>query len=50
MRGDYSKCPELSSADRAFLDRVVANLPLLADLLHADLLLYARSGDAATAR
>ncbi len=49
MRGDYSKCPELSSADRAFLDRVVANLPLLADLLHADLLLYARAGEAAVA-
>src|SRR5207248_3098810 len=30
MRGNYSGCSELSPDDRAFLDRVVANLPLLA--------------------
>ncbi len=46
MHGDYSDCSDLSADDRAFLDRVVANLPLLSDLLHADLLLYARGGSA----
>jgi two-component system, sensor histidine kinase PdtaS len=45
MRGEYSNCPALSPDDRALLDRVVANLPLLADLLHADLLLHVRDGD-----
>lgn len=45
MRGDYSQCASLSADDREFLDRVVGALPLLADLLHADLLLHVREGE-----
>ncbi|HWP29815.1 MAG TPA: histidine kinase N-terminal domain-containing protein [Chloroflexota bacterium] len=33
-----------SAEEREFLGRVIAPLPLLADLLHADLLLYVRDG------
>jgi two-component sensor histidine kinase len=38
----------LSAGDRALLDRVVRNLPLLADLLHADLRLFTHEADGAT--
>jgi two-component sensor histidine kinase len=37
--------PPLSAEDRALLNRVVRNLPLLADLLHADLLMFTREAD-----
>lgn len=42
--GLVAAVPQLTPADRTFLQRVIVNLPLLADLLHADLLLYAREG------
>jgi two-component sensor histidine kinase len=45
LRGRYEGAAELSREDRALLDRVVGALPLLSDLLHADLLLYVRAGD-----
>ncbi|HLI26778.1 MAG TPA: histidine kinase N-terminal domain-containing protein [Chloroflexota bacterium] len=43
-RDGLAASPQLAPAERAFLQRVTANLPLLADLLHADLLLYVREG------
>ncbi|MBX5493335.1 MAG: histidine kinase N-terminal domain-containing protein, partial [Chloroflexi bacterium] len=43
-RQGLAAAPHLAPDDQAFLRRVTANLPLLADLLHADLLLYVRDG------
>jgi two-component system, sensor histidine kinase PdtaS len=43
--GPYATCTQLSEADRALLDNVAGHLPLLADLTHADAVLFARSGD-----
>lgn len=43
MPGAYDKATDLTPADVALLDRVIANLNLLADLSHADLMLYTRS-------
>src|SRR5437763_11653242 len=36
---------ELPSQDRALLERIAGHLPLLADLTHADAVLFARAGD-----
>jgi two-component sensor histidine kinase len=41
----YAACPQLSFADRALLDNVAGHLPLLADLTHADAVLFARTDD-----
>ena len=35
----------LSAEDRALLERVAGHVPLLADLTHADAVLFARAGD-----
>src|SRR6266849_10700144 len=43
--GPYATCTRLSEADRALLDNVAGHLPLLADLTHADAVLFARAGD-----
>jgi two-component sensor histidine kinase/PAS domain-containing protein len=41
----YAASPQLSADDRALLDQVAGHLPLLADLTHADAVLFARAGD-----
>src|SRR5438132_823171 len=41
----YAACGHLSTDDRALLDRVGGHLPLLADLTHADAVLFARAED-----
>lgn len=46
-RGWYEACTDLSPPEVARLERVLRALPLLADVSHADLLVFARSGDAA---
>src|SRR5215470_9589434 len=38
-------CEHLSAEDRALLERVAGHLPLLADLTHADAVLFARADD-----
>jgi len=43
--GAYDACSDLSDQDRELLERVAGHLPLLADLTHADAVLFARSGD-----
>src|SRR5256885_8362804 len=43
--GSYDACTHLADADRDLLERVAGHLPLLADLTHADAVLFARSGD-----
>src|SRR6266540_135143 len=43
--GSYEACTHLADADRDLLERVAGHLPLLADLTHADAVLFARSGD-----
>jgi two-component sensor histidine kinase len=43
--GPYATCTRLSEADRALLDNVAGHLPLLADLTHADAVLFARADD-----
>jgi two-component sensor histidine kinase len=43
--GPYAACPHLSESDRALLDQVGGHLPLLADLTHADTVLFARADD-----
>jgi two-component sensor histidine kinase/PAS domain-containing protein len=43
--GPYAACTHLSDADRALLDQVAGHLPLLADLTHADAVLFARADD-----
>src|SRR5438477_2253321 len=41
----YAACAHLSAADRALLENVGGHLPLLADLTHADAVLFARADD-----
>ncbi len=41
----YDLCTHLSESDRGLLERVAGHLPLLADLTHADAVLFARAGD-----
>jgi two-component system, sensor histidine kinase PdtaS len=43
--GPYATSTHLSEGDRALLDNVAGHLPLLADLTHADAVLFARAGD-----
>jgi two-component system, sensor histidine kinase PdtaS len=43
--GTYDACTDLTDADRDLLERVAGHLPLLADLTHADAVLFARSAD-----
>jgi len=43
--GRYDACTELTDSDRELLERVAGHLPLLADLTHADAVLFARAGD-----
>src|SRR6202171_2054489 len=43
--GPYATCTYLSEADRALLDNVAGHLPLLADLTHADAVLFAVADD-----
>src|SRR6478752_5680309 len=43
--GPYATCTRLSAADRALLDNVAGHLPLLADLTHADAVLFAVAED-----
>src|SRR5204862_4890715 len=43
--GPYDGCTHLAAEDRALLDRVGGHLPLLADLTHADAVLFARAED-----
>jgi two-component sensor histidine kinase len=43
--GPYAACTHLSATDRALLDQVAGHLPLLADLTHADAVLFARADD-----
>jgi two-component system, sensor histidine kinase PdtaS len=45
--GPYATCTRLSAADRALLDNVAGHLPLMADLTHADAVLFARADDQA---
>jgi two-component sensor histidine kinase len=47
MRGDYTRCSDLTADDLDLLNRVVRSLSLLADLTHGDLVLYARSAERA---
>src|SRR5438309_1839756 len=44
-RGPFAPCRHLSSEDRALLENVGGHLPLLADLTHADAVLFARADD-----
>jgi two-component sensor histidine kinase len=46
--GNYEQCDELAPEDRDLLERVAGHLPLLADLTHADAVLFGRSGDQVT--
>ena len=41
----FSACTHLSASDRALMERVASHLPLLADLTHADAVLFARADD-----
>jgi two-component sensor histidine kinase len=43
--GTYDACTDLTDADRDVLERIAGHLPLLADLTHADAVLFARAGD-----
>ncbi len=43
--GPYASGTRLAEADRALLDNVAGHLPLLADLTHADAVLFARAED-----
>jgi two-component sensor histidine kinase len=43
--GPYEQCTHLSAHDRALLEQVAGHLPLLADLTHADAVLFARADD-----
>src|SRR5260221_12049487 len=45
LEGPYAACPQLSAQDRALLDNVAGHLPLLADLTHADAVLFACADD-----
>lgn len=48
MKGWYDACTDLTHEDRGQLERIVEALPLVADVYHADLLLWARAGEDAT--
>src|SRR5436190_18452555 len=41
----YDACTDLTAEDRDVLANVAGHLPLLADLTHADAVLFARAGD-----
>jgi two-component sensor histidine kinase len=41
----FAACTHLTADDRALLENVAGHLPLLADLTHADAVLFARAGD-----
>ncbi len=43
--GSYDGCTHLSESDQDLLERVAGHLPLLADLTHADAVLFARSSE-----
>jgi two-component system, sensor histidine kinase PdtaS len=43
----YEDIPDLTDQDRNQLERILESLPLLADVMHADLLVYGRDGSAA---
>jgi two-component system, sensor histidine kinase PdtaS len=43
--GPYEACTHLSADDRALLENVGGHLPLLADLTHADAVLFSRADD-----
>jgi two-component sensor histidine kinase len=43
--GPYAGCSDLDPDDRELLHQVGSHLPLLADLTHADAVLFARSGE-----
>src|SRR5882762_971476 len=43
--GTYDACTDLTDQDKEQLERVAGHLPLIADLTHADAVLFARSGD-----
>src|SRR4051794_6015118 len=43
--GTYDTCTDLTDADREILEGIAGHLPLLADLTHADAVLFARAGD-----
>jgi two-component sensor histidine kinase len=45
--GPFAPCTHLSEEDRALLENVGGHLPLLADLTHADAVLFARADDQA---
>lgn len=45
MRAWYDACTDLTDEDRGHLERIVEALPLVADVYHADLLLWARAGE-----
>jgi two-component sensor histidine kinase len=47
LSGSYGDCTDLSLQDRRQLETIVEALPLVADVCHADLQLYARSDDRA---
>jgi len=44
-RGPFAACTHLTKEDRALLENVGGHLPLLADLTHADAVLFARAED-----
>src|SRR4030088_2478852 len=44
-QGPFAPCTHLSRDDRALLENVGGHLPLLADLTHADAVLFARADD-----
>ncbi|MBM2810552.1 MAG: Histidine kinase protein [Chloroflexi bacterium] len=47
-RGDYRGCADLIPEDQQQIERVIAALPLLADVSHADLVLYVPTEGGAT--
>src|SRR4030081_3561992 len=44
-QGPFAACTHLSKEDRVLLENVGGHLPLLADLTHADAVLFARADD-----
>ncbi len=47
LRGSYAECTDLCLEDQLQLEAIVEALPLMADVCHSDLQLYARSGERA---
>lgn len=45
-QGSYDGVTDLNPEEVSYLDRILTMLPLLADVAHADLLVYGRRGDA----